>query len=129
MLGWLAIRLFSLGSITAASASTPFFRIDVVDGETGRGIPLVELKTSHYISHYSDSNGIVAFFEPGLMDGSLVYFVVRSDGYEYTASLPGTDSEHQGALLNVTAGARATLKLHRTQLAERAYRMTGGGIY
>jgi hypothetical protein len=31
---------------------------------------------------YTDSNGIVAFFEPGLMDQK-VFFHVRSHGYEF----------------------------------------------
>ena len=44
------------------------FMIKVVDAETGRGIPLVELKTTNNILYYTDSAGVVAFDEPGLMD-------------------------------------------------------------
>lgn len=47
---------------------------------TTEKVPLVHLKTSGYISYYSDSGGVVAFDEPGLV-GLDVYFVVESDGY------------------------------------------------
>ena len=42
------------------------FRIHVVEEGTGRGVPLVELKTVNQIRYVTDSNGIVAFDEPGL---------------------------------------------------------------
>merc|ERR1719197_1456745 len=80
-----------------------YFRIDVIDGETGRGVPLVQLKTSSYISYYTDSNGIVAFDEPGLL-GLSVYFVVLSDGYTYANSWPGTPNSDPGVLLETRAG-------------------------
>src|SRR5262245_23779649 len=44
-----------------------YFTITVVDEQTGRGVPLVELRTVHQVAYYTDSNGIVAFREPGLM--------------------------------------------------------------
>src|SRR5689334_2563029 len=53
------------------------FAIGVVDAETGRGVPLVELKTTNDICYYTDSNGLVAFREPGLM-GTRVHFTVAS---------------------------------------------------
>lgn len=58
------------------------FRIEVVDRETGRGVPLVELRTVHQVRYVTDSNGIVAFDEPGLL-GRKVFFHVKSHGYEY----------------------------------------------
>src|ERR1700677_4619397 len=57
------------------------FRIQVVDEETGRGVPLVELRTVNQIRYVTDSNGVVAFDEPGLFDRK-VFFTISSHGYE-----------------------------------------------
>ena len=57
------------------------FRIQVVEEGTGRGVPLVELKTVNQIRYVTDSNGIVAFDEPGLFNRK-VFFSIRSHGYE-----------------------------------------------
>src|SRR5205085_11932923 len=96
----------------------------VVDDQTGRGVPLVELRTVHEIRYYTDSNGVVAFHEPGLM-GQAVFFHVRSHGYEF----PKDGFGLRGKALQVTPGGSATLKIHRLNLAERLYRVTGAGIY
>ena len=50
--------------------------------QTGRGVPLVELRTVNGLRYVTDSNGIVAFDEPGLM-GRSVFFHVNSHGYEF----------------------------------------------
>jgi hypothetical protein len=86
--------------------------------------PLVELRTTNEIPYYTDSNGIVACYEPGLM-GRTVYFSVKSDGYEFPEDLLGS----RGVSLKVTSGGRAQLKIRRTNIAERLYRITGEGIY
>src|SRR5271154_570991 len=57
------------------------FRTQVVEAGPGRGVPLVELKTVNQIRYYTDSNGIVAFDEPGLFNQK-IYFSIRSHGYE-----------------------------------------------
>ena len=64
------------------AAPSALFAIRVVDAETGRGVPLVELETVNHLRFYTDSNGTVAFREPGLM-GRQIFFHVRSHGYEY----------------------------------------------
>ena len=64
-----------------------FFRISVLDGATGRGVPLVQLRTGNYINSWTDNSGTIAFFEPGMMDQP-VFFSVLSDGYNYTAGVP-----------------------------------------
>ena len=101
-----------------------YFAVTVVDDETGRGVPLVELRTVNALRSYTDSNGVVAFREPGLMETD-VFFRVASHGYEYPADGFG----ERGAVLHVTAGGSAKLKIHRVNIAERLYRLTGGGIY
>jgi len=47
----------------------------VIDAATGRGVPLVELRTVNKASWWTDSNGIVAFDEPGLMDIEVFFHV------------------------------------------------------
>lgn len=107
-----------------AAAPQDYFKITVVDEETGRGVPLVELKTVNKVAYYTDSNGIVAFLEPGLM-GREVFFHVKSHGYEYPKDFFG----NRGAALQVTPGGSANIKLKRLNIAERLYRVTGEGIY
>jgi hypothetical protein len=101
-----------------------YFRINVIDDVTQRGVPLVELRTVNGIAHFTDSSGIVAFHEPGLMDQD-VFFHVSSHGYEF----PKDGFGFRGKPLRVTPGGEATLKIHRVNIAERLYRITGGGIY
>lgn len=100
------------------------FCIQVVDEQTGRGVPLVELETTHGLLFVTDSNGIVAFSEPGLMDRE-VFFHVRSHGYEFPADGFG----YRGKALRTIPGGAATIRLRRVNLAERLYRVTGAGIY
>ncbi|MCC6390530.1 MAG: hypothetical protein IT167_07995 [Bryobacterales bacterium] len=96
-----------------------YFKITVIDAATGRGVPLVELKTTNDIVVHTDSNGIIAWNEPGLMDRD-VYFSIRSHGYRF----PG-----DGRRLRTTRGGSIVLKVERVNIAERLYRITGQGIY
>jgi len=116
--------LLMLLACPAAPAAGPYFAIEVVDDRTGRGVPLVELRTTNNIRYYTDSSGLVAFHEPGLMDRE-VFFHVRSHGYE----LPKDGFGFRGRRLRTTPGAAARLKLRRKNVAERLYRITGQGIY
>lgn len=106
-----------------APATHPF-AVEVVDEATGRGVPLVELKTTHAVRFYTDSAGIAAIDEPEL-DRREVFFFVTSHGYEVKPDGFGI----QGVPLQVGRGKVATVKIRRLNLAERLYRLTGGGIY
>jgi hypothetical protein len=109
----------------AGEAKANCFVIKVVDAETGRGVPLVELRTVHAARYWTDSAGIVAFQEPGLL-GEEVFFSVKSHGYEE----PAADGFGiRGVRFKAEAGKTATVKLKRTNIAERLYRITGEGIY
>ncbi|HKD36794.1 MAG TPA: hypothetical protein VKB78_08330, partial [Pirellulales bacterium] len=125
------ISLFYLAR--SASADEPpceelrhdsYFNITVVDRATGRGVPLVELRTVNAVRYFTDSNGVVAFLEPGLM-GQDVYFFVSSHGYEY----PKDGFGNRGKALKAVAGGSARLEIDRVNVAERLYRITGGDIY
>ena len=100
------------------------FVIEVVDDRTGRGVPLVELRTVNDIALVTDSNGLAAFDEPGLMDKP-VFFHVKSHGYEF----PKDGFGYRGRALDVKPGGSARLPLERINIAERLYRVTGAGIY
>ncbi|MBI2808203.1 MAG: hypothetical protein HYX68_24725 [Planctomycetes bacterium] len=119
----LSFIVIAVSGVVASQASD-FFRITVVDEQTARGVPLVELRTVNGIKLYTDSAGVVAFHEPGLM-GKDVFFHVSSHGYEF----PKDGFGIRGKMLKVKAGGATTLKIKRLNIAERLYRITGGGIY
>ena len=101
-----------------------FFGIHVVDEQTGRGVPLVELETVNHLRYVTDSAGWIAFHEPGLM-GEPVFFHVKSHGYEHTKDGFG----FAGLVLTPEPGQEAVVRVQRTNVAQRLYRMTGEGIY
>src|SRR3954471_8818768 len=105
-------------------AGHEYFAIEVVDADTGRGVPMVELKTTNDIRCYTDSNGLVAFREPGLMD-MRAHFTVSSPGYEMKPDGFGI----RGVTLDVKAGGSTRVPIKRLNIAERLYRVTGEGIY
>lgn len=85
---------------------------------------MVELQTTASQRYYTDSKGLVAFREPGLMDMK-VFFAVASHGYEFPADGFGI----RGVTLQTTPGTVHQIKINRINIAERLYRITGAGIY
>ncbi len=116
----IGIVLFTVTSF----ANSPYFAIKVVDDQTGRGVPLVELETVNHVLFVTDNNGLVALNEPGLMNQE-VFFHVRSHGYQF----PKDGFGYSGVRLQVKPGERAEIKLKRINIAERLYRVTGEGLY
>ena len=108
-----------------AAETNPYFAIHVVDDATGRGVPLVELKTTNDVKYYTDSAGYVAYRDPDLMGGE-VYFHVASDGYLYE---PEDMFKYRGVRLTPRPGEEAEVRIKRINIAERLYRITGQGIY
>lgn len=100
------------------------FRIHVVDGATGRGIPLVELETVNQVLYVTDSAGMAAIHEPGLMDRR-VFFHVRSHGYEFVKDGFG----FRGIRPKLEPGGSIRVEMKRVNIAERLFRVTGQGIY
>jgi hypothetical protein len=111
-------------SPSAQDSSNKYFKIQVLDRQTGRGVPLVELRSTNNTRYYTDSNGIVAYYEPGLMDRE-VFFFVESHGYEF----PKDGFGMNGTGLKTSPGGSAVIKIDRLNIAERLYRVTGQGIY
>ncbi len=109
---------------TCYSDGPTCFSIRVIDDESERGVPLVELKTVNDVSYWTDSAGYVAINEPGWV-GQSVFFHVASHGYEYPADGFG----YRGVRLTVQPNQQAVIKLPRKNIAERLYRVTGEGIY
>lgn len=111
---------------TAAATATPdeYHGIRVVDEATGRGVPLVELRTTNNVSWWTDSAGWVAFLEPGQMDAT-VHLTIHADGYEY----PADGFNIRGVRVRTTPATTTEIRVKRTQIAERLYRITGAGIY
>jgi len=101
-----------------------YFKIRVIDAETKKGVPMVGLVPLTQERYYSDSNGLIAFNEPGLMEKD-VYFEVMSEGYEYPQNL----GDKRAATLFTKSGDSVTIEIRRTSVAERLYRSTGVGIY
>jgi len=110
--------------LTAPPAAGDYFAISVVDDATGRGVPMIELRTVDERRYWTDSNGLVAFHEPGLMNQK-VFFYVAGDGYEF----PPDGFKFHGKALITTPGETAELRVKRTNVAQRLYRVTGAGIY
>lgn len=110
--------------LLSGSDPADFFRIEVRDEQTGRGVPLVELETVNNVRYVTDSAGLIAMDEPSL-NGREIYFHVRSHGYEFAKDGFG----FRGRRLKVQPGQRAELKIKRINIAERLYRVTGADIY
>jgi len=85
---------------------------------------MVELQTTSSVRYYTDSAGLVAFDEPGLM-GKRVFFGVEAHGYEFAKDGFGV----RGVALKADPGGHARLKVKRINIAERLYRITGQGVY
>jgi hypothetical protein len=121
------MAVFILPHLAQAAPDTKpasYFSIAVVDDQTGRGVPLVELKTDSNVRYYTDSAGLVAIDDPAYV-GREIYFSVFSHGYEY----PIDGFGNRGARVNVKPGGSIRLKIKRINIAERLYRITGEGIY
>lgn len=122
----LAFCGLTIGLDFCAGAQEPakFAEIQVVDAQTGRGVPLVELETVNGLKFVTDNAGRVAFCEPGLV-GREVFFWVRSHGYEAKK-----DGFGFAGVRIVPDAARPTIvKITRKNVAERLCRLTGEGLY
>lgn len=121
---WLVAALWGLMiSFAMSGEERRYFGIQVVDAETGRGVPLVELETIEHVRFVTDNAGWIAIDESAWM-GRDVFFFVRSHGYAF----PKDGFGFEGKPLKVRAGDRVRLTIQRRNRAERVARLTGAGL-
>lgn len=118
---WFCFIGVLLSSVSSCGAE---FGIHVVDESNGRGIPMATVRLANGATHLTDSAGWVRIDEPGLMHRKL-RIEVNSPGY----GLAAEDSDSNSLLVQLAASGDAVIKLVRLDIAERAYRITGAGIY
>lgn len=130
---WSTVRLSSLYVAVAmvaallsfgANAQSRYFVVRVVDEQTDRGVPLVELKLPNEVKYWTDSAGVAALDEPSLR-GREAFLGVRSHGYE----VPQETFFGRGVNVAIEPGKMREVRIRRTMIAERLYRLTGEGIY
>lgn len=109
----------------AEGLNTPCFGIHVVEEQTGRGIPLIEFSTVNDIRCITDNAGWIAFNEPGLMNREVWFHLSLNPGYEMKKDGFG----YTGIRMTPKAGGSTTVKMKRTNIAERIARTTGQGLY
>ena len=125
-----AFRFLAFASVAvllwscARDRTSEYFVVRVADAQTGRGVPLVELKLPNEVNYWTDSAGVAALDEPSLR-GREVFITIRSDGYEY----PRETFLGRGLNIQIEPGQVQELRVRRTMVAERLYRLTGEGIY
>ena len=119
----LAVLMHPLTS-PAQQVNTPYHGIRIVDEDSGRGVPLIELRTVNDLRYVTDNAGWVAVHEPGLM-GREVWFSLGGPGYEK----PKDGFGFTGVRVTLGAGQTTTVRMKRTNIAERLGRLTGQGMY
>ena len=121
----LALLLCAVSLTNLGWAEEPaYFEIRVIDKETKRGVPLVELVTVHEVRYVTDNAGRIAYREPGHA-GETIFFKIHAPGYE----VPKDGFGIAGVRLKIQPGESAAISLKRINLAERLYRSTGQGLY
>lgn len=103
-------------AIAQSVQAQAYHEIQVLDADSGRGVPLVKLRANGQ-DYYTDSNGLLAFGTPGELDQNVTFSL---SSYGYTNGIWP---------LQTTSGEMSQLTIQREQLAERLYRVTGKGIY
>lgn len=98
-------------------SAAEIFGIRLVDKASGRGIPLVLLKSSEGEEYWSDNFGYVAIDDQDLL-GKELGFKLSTDGYE-----------SQDFKVKLEKGKEQILQVERRNIAERLYRSTGAGSY
>jgi hypothetical protein len=91
-----------------ANQSHRFFKINVLDAATRTPIAGARLETVGKVVLQSDNNGVVAFYEPGLM-GQEVWFHVSRPGYEAAADFFG----NRGKALTAVEGGAGEITLNK----------------
>ncbi|MDF1825039.1 MAG: hypothetical protein P1U68_10380 [Verrucomicrobiales bacterium] len=118
------IFILAAAALPGAAMALDPFTIHVVDEVSGRPVPLVELRTTHHVRYETDNLGVVAIDDPECLNEE-VFFFVKSHGYTFPPDAFGMT----GRKLKLVPGGRAEIKVTRLNIAERLYRVTGGGRF
>ena len=92
-----------------AGVTHHYFKITVKDAADGTLIAGAALTTTANEVFTSDNNGVIAFYEPGLM-GTDVWFSIRRNGYDVTADGLGM----KGVKLHPLESGSASVSLNKT---------------
>jgi hypothetical protein len=110
-----------LADPTLAGASHSYFKISVADAATLAPVSGATLTLPNGISYLSDGNGLVAFYEPGLM-GTTVFFGATHPAYQAAADATGARGQAflakeggSGQLLMTQIGATPGLPVDDSQ--------------
>jgi hypothetical protein len=120
----MSAKVFLSLLVFGANQPSKPFRLRVYDEATKRGVPLVEVQALTNQKWFTDSNGLVAIDDPVLMNRT-AFFYIKSHGYEFKKDGFG----FAGARVELKPGGKIDLPIKRINIAERLYRITGGGIY
>lgn len=120
----IALVLIGAAGMTDAAHPAEPFRIEVVERGDGRPVPLVEVRTTHGVSFFSDNAGVIAFDLPEMM-GRELWMEVAADGYE----VPANALAFRGVKLIPEPGKTARIEVERTSIAKRIGRLTGAGLF
>lgn len=113
-----------LAFLALALVAPEFAELRVLDAATGRGVPLVEMETTHGVRFVTDNAGRVAIIDPDLI-GREVYFRLTTHGYE----VPKDGFGIAGVRVKPRVGSPVIIRLKRTAIAERLGRLTGEGRF
>ncbi len=118
--------LFAFGVICLCTRcqASQYFVVRVIDEQTGLGVPLVELRLPNDVAYWTDSAGVAAFDEPSFR-GQEVYLRIRSHGY----LCPHETPLGRGIKIRIEPSQTREVRIQRSMIAERLYRLTGEGIY
>jgi hypothetical protein len=120
----LATALALLPLVSNATRAAEPGRIEVVEKGSGWPVPLVELKTTHSVTFYTDNAGVVAVDLPEVM-GRETFFHVAADGYE----VPKDGFGYRGVRWTPEPGKTLKIEVTRTMIARRLGRLTGAGLF
>ena len=87
-------------------------------------MPLVELRTLNGVRFVTDNAGVIAFDLPDLM-GREIWFDVLGNGYD----VPKDGFGMRGVRLTPEPGKTLRVEVHRSIIAKRLGRLTGGGLF
>lgn len=119
-----AAALLLTAAVGPAADSPKYAEVRVIDADTRRGVPLVEVVTTNHVRYVTDNAGRVAFDDPEQF-GREVFFTVTSHGYE----VPKDGFGFRGVRVKPEPGKVVEIAVKRTILAERLCRLTGEGRY